>query len=80
MQNRNPASRGGSRPASPDARHQPAKHGVWVAIAAQAGSTINEDVPGIAALIDPHGTIVSRLPDWRPGCLIVDIPDAPRDA
>jgi len=53
---------------------------VWVAIAAQAGATINEDVPGIAALIDPHGTIVSRLPDWRPGCLIVDIPDAPRDA
>jgi len=63
-----------------DARHQPAKHGVWVAMATQAGSTINEDVPGIAALIDPHGTSVSRLPDWRPGCLIVDIPDAPRDA
>lgn len=62
-----------------DARHQAAKHGVWVAMATQAGSTIDEDFPGIAALIDPHGEIVSRLPDGRSGCLIVEIPHAQRD-
>lgn len=59
-----------------DARHQAARHGVWVAIATQAGSTIDEDFPGIAALIAPNGDVVQRLPDWRPGHLIVDVPIA----
>jgi predicted amidohydrolase len=47
---------------------------VHVAMAGQAGSTVDEDFPGIAALIDPNGDIVDRLPDWRPGTLVVDIP------
>ncbi|MEQ1785920.1 MAG: nitrilase-related carbon-nitrogen hydrolase [Acidimicrobiales bacterium] len=57
-----------------DAQHQAARHGVWVAMATQAGSTVDEDFPGIAALIDPTGTVVDRLPDWRPGTLVVDVP------
>jgi predicted amidohydrolase len=57
-----------------DAQHQARRLGVWVAMATQAGSTVDEDFPGIAALIDPDGTIVDRLPDWRPGTLVVDVP------
>jgi predicted amidohydrolase len=57
-----------------DAQHQAKRLGVWVAMATQAGSTVDEDFPGIAALIDPRGGIVDRLPDWRPGTLVVDVP------
>lgn len=57
-----------------DARRHAARHGVWVAMATQAGSTVDEDFPGIAALIGPSGDVVQRLPDWRPGHLIVDVP------
>lgn len=57
-----------------DAQQQAVRLGVWVAMATQAGSTIDEDFPGIAALIDPTGAVVDRLPDWRPGTLVVDIP------
>lgn len=57
-----------------DAQHQAKRLGVWVAMTTQAGSTVDEDFPGIAALIDPNGEIVDRLPDWRPGTLIVDVP------
>ena len=49
-------------------------HGLWVAMTGQAGSNVDEDFPGLAALIDPQGTIVARLADWRPGTLVVDIP------
>jgi predicted amidohydrolase len=59
--------------------------GVWVAMATQAGSTEDEDFPGLAALVAPDGEVAARLPDWRPGTLIVDIPievavDPPREA
>jgi predicted amidohydrolase len=57
-----------------DAQHQAARLGVWVAMATQAGSTVDEDFPGLAALIDPAGQVVDRLPDWRPGTLVVDVP------
>jgi len=43
-------------------------------MATQAGSTVDEDFPGIAALIDPSGEVVDRLPDWRAGTLVVDVP------
>ena len=46
---------------------------VWVAVATQAGTTVDEDFPGIAALVSPAGTVVDRLPDWRPGTLLVEI-------
>jgi predicted amidohydrolase len=57
-----------------DAKHQARRLGVWVAMATQAGSTADEDFPGIAALIDPTGEVVDRLPDWRPGTIVVDVP------
>ena len=34
----------------------------------------DEDFPGLAALVDPNGEVVARLPDWQPGTLMVDVP------
>jgi predicted amidohydrolase len=45
---------------------------VPVAMATQAGSTEDEDFPGLAALVSPAGE-VARLPDWRPGRLVVEV-------
>lgn len=53
-------------------RHAKRLH-VHVAMATQAGATIDENFPGIAALVGPDGTIIDRLPDWRPGTIIVDL-------
>jgi predicted amidohydrolase len=47
---------------------------LWIAMAGQAGSTVDEDFPGLAALIDPDGSVRDRLPDWREGILVTDIP------
>jgi predicted amidohydrolase len=57
-----------------DARQHAVRTATWVAMTTQAGSTVDEDFPGIAALIAPDGSVVSRLPDWREGTLIVDVP------
>jgi 8-oxo-dGTP pyrophosphatase MutT (NUDIX family) len=38
----------------------------------QAGPTEDEDFPGLAALVSPAGE-VARLPDWRPGSLVVEV-------
>jgi hypothetical protein len=35
---------------------------------------VDEDFPGLAALVTPAGNVAARLPDWRPGTLVVDIP------
>jgi len=56
-----------------DQRHARERH-LWIAIATQAGSTHDEDFPGIAALVDPDGEVRAELPDWREGTLIVDVP------
>jgi predicted amidohydrolase len=45
---------------------------VPVAMTTQAGATEDEDFPGLAALVSPTGE-VARLPDWRPGSLVVDV-------
>jgi predicted amidohydrolase/ADP-ribose pyrophosphatase YjhB (NUDIX family) len=45
---------------------------VPVAMATQAGSTEDEDFPGLAALVSPAGE-VARLADWRPGSLVVEV-------
>lgn len=57
-----------------DARRHARRLGLWIAMAGQAGSTADEDFPGLAALIGPAGDVLARLPDWRPGSLVVDIP------
>lgn len=57
-----------------DAIRHARRMGLWIAMAGQAGSTVNEDFPGLAALVGPDGAVASRLPDWRPGTLTVQIP------
>jgi len=57
-----------------DAREHAARHRLWVALATQAGSTRDEDFPGLAALVDRDGDVVARLPDWQLGTLMVEIP------
>jgi len=57
-----------------DAIRHARQQGLWVAMVGQSGSNVDEDFPGLAALVDPEGTIVARLPDWRPGSLVADIP------
>lgn len=57
-----------------DARRHARRLGLWIALAGQAGSTDDEDFPGLAALVSPDGEVVDRLPDWREGTLVVDIP------
>lgn len=59
-----------------DALRHARELGLWVAMATQAGSTEDEDFPGLAALVRPDGEVVARLPDWRPGTLVVDVPVA----
>jgi predicted amidohydrolase len=46
---------------------------VPVAMATQAGTTVDEDFPGIAALVSAVGGVIDRLPDWRSGTLVVDL-------
>jgi predicted amidohydrolase len=57
-----------------DARRHAERLGLWIALAGQAGSTIDEDFPGLAALVAPDGSVAARLPDWREGILTVEIP------
>jgi predicted amidohydrolase len=57
-----------------DARRHARRLGLWIALAGQAGSTVDEDFPGLAALVGPDGEVTDRLPDWRPGVLVVDVP------
>ncbi|HEV3464518.1 MAG TPA: carbon-nitrogen hydrolase family protein, partial [Actinomycetota bacterium] len=56
-----------------DAVRHARRLGVPVAMATQAGATEDEDFPGLAALVSPDGQ-VARLPDWRPGSLVVEVP------
>jgi predicted amidohydrolase len=56
-----------------DAARHARRLGVPVAMTTQAGATEDEDFPGLAALVTPTG-VVARLPDWRPGSLVVEVP------
>jgi predicted amidohydrolase len=58
-----------------DAARHARRLGLWIALSSQAGSTADEDFPGLAALVDPTGAVVTALPDWREGTLLVDLPD-----
>jgi len=55
-----------------DAARHARRLGVPVAMTTQAGATEDEDFPGLAALVSPDGQ-VARLPDWRPGSLVVEV-------
>jgi predicted amidohydrolase len=58
-----------------DAARHARRLGLWIAVSTQAGATADEDFPGLAALVDPTGAVVSALPDWHEGTLLVDLPD-----
>jgi predicted amidohydrolase len=58
-----------------DARRHALERGLWVAIATQAGATVDEDFPGLAALVNPRGEVVAQSPDWRAADLVVDLPE-----
>ena len=55
-----------------DAIRHACRLGVPVAMTTQAGATEDEDFPGVAALVSPAGEL-ARLPDWRPGSLVVEV-------
>ncbi len=57
-----------------DARRHAKRLKLWIALAGQAGSTVDEDFPGLAALVRPDGSVTARLPDWREAMLTVEIP------
>ena len=60
-----------------DAARHARRRRLWVAQAGQAGATEDEDFPGLAALTSPDGEVTARLPDWRPGTLVVSVPASP---
>jgi len=45
--------------------------GSFLAVSTQAGATVDEDVPGWAALVDSDGHVVAELSDHREGTLVV---------
>jgi predicted amidohydrolase len=47
--------------------------GQVLALSTQAGATDDEDFPGWAALVGPGGEVVTALPDWREGHLVVRV-------
>jgi len=56
-----------------DACRHARRRGVWIALATQAGATVDEDFPGLAALVNPRGEVVARTPDWNPATLVVEV-------
>jgi predicted amidohydrolase len=60
-----------------DACRHARRRSVWVALATQAGATVDEDFPGLAALVGPSGEVVARTPDANPATLTVDLPLPP---
>ncbi len=49
------------------------QHGCWVAVATQAGRTVDEDFPGGGYLFDPRGERLFASPDWTPGEVYLDV-------
>ena len=49
------------------------EHGIWVAVATQAGRTVDEDFPGGAYVFAPDGRCLYATPDWSPRAVYLDI-------
>ncbi len=47
--------------------------GVYIAVATQAGRTIDEDFPGGGYLFAPDGSLVNATPDWSEGVLYTSV-------
>jgi predicted amidohydrolase len=50
------------------------ENGLWIAVATQAGRTVDEDFPGGGYLFDPDGRCVAETADWTEGVLEVEVP------
>ncbi len=50
------------------------EHGIFIAVATQAGRTGDEDFPGGGYVFGPDGTLLAVTPDWREGVLYVELP------
>jgi predicted amidohydrolase len=46
---------------------------VWIAVATQAGRTVDEDFPGGGYVSNPKGERVLATPDWSEGVLYAEI-------
>jgi predicted amidohydrolase len=49
------------------------EHGIDIAVATQAGRTVDEDFPGGGYLFGPDGALLAATPDWSPGVLDVEM-------
>ena len=49
------------------------EHGIWIAVATQAGRTVDEDFPGGAYVFGPDGSKRFETPNWSPGVVFVEI-------
>lgn len=49
------------------------KYGLWVAVATQAGRTIDEDFPGGGYVFAPNGQRLYATPDWSEGAVYLEI-------
>lgn len=50
------------------------EHGIFIAVATQAGRTVDEDFPGGGFLFGPDGSCLAEAPDWSPGVLYATVP------
>lgn len=53
--------------------HYAAKYRLWIAVATQAGRTIDEDFPGGGYVFAPDGRCVYATPDGAPGAAYVEL-------
>jgi predicted amidohydrolase len=49
------------------------KYGLWIAVATQAGRTVDEDFPGGGYVFAPDGRCLFATPDWTPGEVYLDL-------
>jgi predicted amidohydrolase len=49
-------------------------YGLWIAVATQAGRTVDEDFPGGGYVFAPDGRRVFATPDWSAGMAVVEVP------
>jgi predicted amidohydrolase len=57
-------------------KHLPAytkKYGIWIAVATQAGRTVDEDFPGGGYVFAPDGNRLYATPDWLPGPAYIEL-------
>jgi predicted amidohydrolase len=47
--------------------------GLWIAVATQAGRTVDEDFPGGGYVYAPDGQRLFATPDWSPGAVYLEI-------